>query len=363
MLRRRTRPTRRFPAVLFSHVLLDSLEHRRLLSSPAELTTYHNDGFSTGQNLAETILTPANVNSATFGLLSKISLDGQVYAQPLLKANVNVTRLDPSSTASAGIHNVLYVATQHATLYALDAETGQLLWKDTFLNVVDPTSATPTSGVTPVPTTDVVNTADVAPEIGILATPTIDPVTGTMYLDVNTKEVRSEFSTTNKHYVQRLWAVDIGTGAAVRSTVIGDTIMNSTSFSSYVGYQYVSGPWVTGTGNNAPVNDPANHLNTNADGWAVNPNDSTSVFAGTTPSASGKIAFNALLQMNRPAVTQVGGNIYLAYASHGDDGPYYGWLLGFNAQTLAPTGVFNTCPTFKNIVGDRADFRARPASG
>src|SRR5690349_13202120 len=88
--RRRTRS--RFADALFSHVILDPLERRRMLSSPVEVTTYHNDGFSTGQNLSETILPPANVNTATFGLLSKISLDGQVYAQPLLRANVNVTR-------------------------------------------------------------------------------------------------------------------------------------------------------------------------------------------------------------------------------------------------------------------------------
>ena len=39
----------------------------------------------------------------------------------------------------------LYVATQHGTLYALDAESGALLLKDTFLNVVDPTQSSGSS--------------------------------------------------------------------------------------------------------------------------------------------------------------------------------------------------------------------------
>src|SRR5437016_5345762 len=108
-----------------------------MLSAPIEQLSYHNDAFSTGQNLSETILTPGNVGSSNFGLLSKVGLDGQVYAQPLFKANVNVTR-----GSSPGIHNVLYVATQHGSLYALDANDGSTLWQDSFLNVTNPTSTT-----------------------------------------------------------------------------------------------------------------------------------------------------------------------------------------------------------------------------
>jgi hypothetical protein len=331
---------------------VESLEPRRLLASPVEVLSYHNDPASSGQNLAESILTPINVNSSNFGKLASVALDGQVYAQPLYRANVNITR-----GSAQGIHDVLYVATQHASVYALDALTGAVLWKDTFLNVTDPTSSAATGGVTPVPASDTAGAGDVVPEIGILSTPVIDPAINVLYLCASTKEVRTEFSATNKHYVQRLWAINLSDGSAARSTVIADTIMNNTP-SSFSGYQYVSGAWVNGSGNNAPVNDAGAHKSTNADGWAINPHDSTSVFAGTTPSASGRIAFNALLQMNRPAVTLANGNIYLGFASHGDMGPYYGWLLGYNAATLAPSGAFVTCTTFKDISGDSADYRA-----
>ena len=63
--------------------LLEGLELRRLLAAPSELLQYHNDSHSTGNNLTETILTPGNVNSTTFGLKSRTALDGQVYGQPL----------------------------------------------------------------------------------------------------------------------------------------------------------------------------------------------------------------------------------------------------------------------------------------
>src|SRR5204862_5936768 len=96
--------------------------------------------------LNETILTPANVgNASTFGKLFTTTLDGQVYAQPLLKTSVNITR-----GSRQGVHNVLYAATQHGSLYAIDANNGQLLWQDSFLNITDPTRLTPTADVSPI---------------------------------------------------------------------------------------------------------------------------------------------------------------------------------------------------------------------
>src|ERR1700683_310867 len=93
-----------------------------LLSGPLQaqvnVTTYHYDNSRTGTNSQETILTPANVNSSQFGKLFSVTVDGVVYAQPLYLANVSI---------AGGTHNVLYVATENDSLYALDADTGVIL--------------------------------------------------------------------------------------------------------------------------------------------------------------------------------------------------------------------------------------------
>src|SRR6266567_9127108 len=113
------------------------------------VTTQHNDNARTGQNAQETVLTPANVNSSQFGKLFSVAVDGYVYAQPLYLSGV---------TINGGTHNVIYVATEHDSLYALDADTGAMLWKVSFIN--------PASGVTTVSGADV-NCTDIQPEIGI----------------------------------------------------------------------------------------------------------------------------------------------------------------------------------------------------
>ena len=83
------------------------------LWAQVSLTTYHNDQARDGWNQSETILTTANVNSATFGKLFSNAVDGQVYAQPLYVPNVNI---------GGGTHNVVYVVTEHDSAYAVDSE-------------------------------------------------------------------------------------------------------------------------------------------------------------------------------------------------------------------------------------------------
>src|SRR4051812_15074614 len=98
----------------------------------ADVVTYHNDNARTGQNLSETILTTTNVNSGTFGRLFTITVDGKVDAEPLYLSAVTFPQL--------GTHNALYVATEHDSVYAFDANTGAQLWKVSLLKTGETTS-------------------------------------------------------------------------------------------------------------------------------------------------------------------------------------------------------------------------------
>ena len=95
---------------------------RRLLAT--NITQYHVDSQSTGANLTETQLTPSNVNAADFGQLYNTPVDGQVYAEPLVLTNVTITA-GPNTVGTPGTYNsVVFVATQHDSLYAINAANG-----------------------------------------------------------------------------------------------------------------------------------------------------------------------------------------------------------------------------------------------
>ena len=100
--------------------------------------TFHNDAGSTGQNLDETVLTLANVKVNSFGKLHTFAVDGQIYGQPLYL---------PDVVMKSGKHDVVFVVTQHDSIYAIDASTGAQLWTKSFID--------PKAGITPVPNGDV----------------------------------------------------------------------------------------------------------------------------------------------------------------------------------------------------------------
>src|ERR1700722_18041580 len=165
---------------------LVSMSSTSRLSAQGVLT-WHNDAARTGQNLTETLLSPSNVNSTSFGLKFTLPVDGKVDAQPLYV---------PSLTISAVPHNVLYVATENDTVYAFDADTGgSPLWSKSVLLPGETSS-------------DNRGCDNVSPTIGILATPAIDLSSGphgTIYVAAMSKD-------SSGNYHQRLHALDLITG-------------------------------------------------------------------------------------------------------------------------------------------------------
>jgi hypothetical protein len=139
--------------------------------SQASVLTQHNDVARTGQNLNEMYLTPANVRAAEFGKLFLQKVDGSIVGQPLYVPNVPLT--------NGTVHNVVYVATQHNSVYAFDADNNQganatALWTVNFGKSVPENAANYGCG-TPNYT-----------EIGIMGTPVIDPSTNTLYVVAKT---------------------------------------------------------------------------------------------------------------------------------------------------------------------------------
>jgi hypothetical protein len=158
--------------------------------SQVSVLTEHNDVARTGQNLSEMFLTPANVNATQFGKLFIQKVDGSIVGQPLYVPNVQL--------ANGTIHNVVYVATQHDSVYAFDADSNlgsdaTPLWSVNFGKSVPETTANYGCG-TPNYT-----------EVGIMGTPVIDPTTNTLYVVAKTMSLGA--------YASTLHALDITSGA------------------------------------------------------------------------------------------------------------------------------------------------------
>lgn len=184
-----------------------------LTANPPPVTvamlTHHNDNSRSGENLNESILNTANVNTNTFGLLYTRPVDDQIYAQPLIATNVTIP--------GQGAHNLLIVATVNNTVYAFDADDPSVTaayWQVNFngnfggTNVVPPINSDMNGACNPY--------RDFSGNMGIVGTPVIDPVTKIIYLVVRTKEI----SGSGTIFVQRLHALNLTTGADVLIPVV-----------------------------------------------------------------------------------------------------------------------------------------------
>lgn len=232
-----------------------------------QVVTYHNDNARTGQNLSETLLTPANVNASSFGKINFLPTDGKVDAQPLYL---------PQLTIGGATHNVVFVETEHDSAYAFDADTGAVLWQVSAL------------GANEMPS-DPRNCGQVVPEIGITATPVIDPKAGAhgaLFLVAYTKDASGG-------YHQRLHALDLTTGSEEPGS---------------------------------PVTIQASYPGTGA------------------ASSNGMVTFDPAQYKERAGLLLLNGTVYIAFSSHCDIEPYTGWVMGYNENSLAQTAVVNLTP-------------------
>jgi hypothetical protein len=295
---------------------LEPLERRTAPS--VNVLAYDYGSSSTGLNANETVLTHANVNSSSFGKLSVTGVDGQVYAQPLVEQDVPIGASPGDSAVNllagaSGNPNVVFVATEHASVYAVNAApgSGAVLWQRSFINIATSYTGTTAgtninnpfgaSSVTTVPAADV-GADDISPEIGITSTPVIDPTSGTLYVLVKTKEIVGG----TIYYVQRLHAINVSDGT--------DRVT----------------PFQIGATYNGTTNDTPIFVYGTGDGSAPDPNAASDGNPGSTI-----VQFNALTELNRPALSLENGLVYAAWASHGDNDPYHGWVV---AWTVSGTG-------------------------
>jgi len=162
-----------------------------VLAEGVDVVTYHNDALRTGQNLAEHRLTPTNVAPPTFGLLRTLPVDGKVDAQPLV--------LHDYPMSDQRRHEVVFAATEHASVYAYDPNTGARLWQVSLL----PRGESPS---------DARDCNQVMPEIGVTATPAIDRDAGRLFVVAMSKDGAGR-------YHQRLHALSLASGAELEPAV------------------------------------------------------------------------------------------------------------------------------------------------
>jgi hypothetical protein len=187
----------------------------------------------------------------------------------------------PGVSVNGTKHNAVLVATAHASVYAFDADQSPCvtLWH---ANLIDSAHGAP-SGETSVPNEDVGGSTDIQPEIGIIGTPVISQSLNTVYAVTKSEGPSGTFH-------QRLHALDLSTG-------------------------------------NEKSGSPANV--------------SGSVTGDGYDSSGSTVTFNSRTHHQRTGLALVNGVVYATWASHGDIDPYHGWVMGYDAASLAPVTTYN----------------------
>jgi len=254
--RSRSLSVRCFTILRLAILLVASLCISGLVAHAQNILTYHTNNARTGLNSQETILTPANVNAASFGRLFTIPVDGKVDAQPLYLSGISI----------AGVtHNLLIVATEHDSVYAFDADTGAAIWHVTTLGLNETTSDNRGCG-------------QVSPEIGITATPVITRPSNAhpiIYVVAMSKDNQN-------HYHQRLHALDATTGTELNKGPVeigakypGTGDNSSNGFVVFDPSQYKERASLVSFGNNVYLAWSSHCDNRPYTGWIMGYNNNT----------------------------------------------------------------------------------------
>src|SRR5665213_720301 len=263
------------------------------LRAQVDVLTQHNDNARSGANLRETTLNTSNVNKDHFGKLASRTVDGNVYAQPLVVSGALISGRESPT-------NVVIVATENNSVYAFDAEdtdrasTKALLWhtgptvlgehiesRELYARI-----GTPACG-------------DLTTKIGITGTPAIQiskpgsPKEGTIFVAAKSKS--------GSGYVYKLFALSLATGEQIAATEIEGEVAGS-------------GIGSTGNGQNRVI------------------------------------AFDPMYELNRPALLLNGNTLYVAFGGHCDQGPYHGWVMAYDVsdpKTPKRLAVFCSTPNGK----------------
>ncbi len=285
----------------------------RSAQAQTSVLTQRYDNERSGCSVGETTLNTSNVNSKQFGKLFSRDVVGDVYAQPLIVAGLNLGK--------AGKRNVLFVATEANNVYAFDAD--------------DPKASKPLWQVNlgaPVPKVDLGSACgtynDFAGAVGITGTPVIDAGSQTMYLVARTKDRDAATITAPLARAATSGAVAALGESKPELLDDGERAYDPAIAQSAGYHQYLHAIDIT-TGRER----------------AGSPIEIKATVAGTgAGSVGGKLDFNPRIHNQRAALALHDGVVTICWAGHCDTGPYHGWILAYNAKTLKQTGAFCTTP-------------------